>query len=101
MRLVSILLQEWQKDPRWFGKGMSRSTLQDVQTRNLLAHFSESFTSDTVTTFPVRLVFREEDGAASESMFLQDPSSFVQMAIQDVKVKIIDVLTNVESRAVS
>jgi hypothetical protein len=63
-----------------------------------LAHLGESLASHSVTTLPIRLVFCEEDCTTSQSMFLENPSSFTQVTIQDMAIEIVDVFADIEGR---
>jgi len=78
----------------------STTVAEQKRGRSSLLHFGHSLTPHSFTTFPVYLMVGEEDCSTSESVFLHHPAAFVEVAIQDVGLEVVDHFTYVERRLV-
>jgi len=61
-----------------------------------LRHSSHRLAPDSLPAFPIRLVFGEEDRPSSEGMLLENPPSLIQVPLNNVLFKIVNVIANVE-----
>jgi hypothetical protein len=64
--------------------------------RNLLSHACKRLAPYSIPTFKVSLRIREVDCTSSERTFLQNPTTFVQRALQHVSLEVVDWLAYVK-----
>ena len=68
----------------------------NVAKSYLLLQRIHRLTSDAMAAFPVGLVFIEEYGSSSKSMFLQYPATLIHSPVQNILIEIIDHVAYVE-----